>query len=62
MGFSLVEIVVPVIHKNADSFHILRTFLILQRNFIERKSFPEFNQLREEGGWRVLSLSNSCHT
>jgi hypothetical protein len=55
--FFLAEIVVQVIHKNADSFHILREHSSSSKGiFRKRKSFPEFNQLREEGGWRVLSL------
>jgi hypothetical protein len=45
-GFSLAEIVVQVIHKNVDSFHILREHSSSPKGILEREN-------------RFLSLTNS---
>jgi hypothetical protein len=63
MGFSLVEIVIPVIHKNADSFsYPWRTFLSLQRNFRKRNRFPSLtNSEKKADGGFYLYLIHVIH-
>jgi hypothetical protein len=62
MGFSLVDIIVQVIIRMPILFVSMENLPQPLEEFRNRTSFPEFNQLREEGGRRVPSLSYSCHT
>jgi hypothetical protein len=49
MGFSLVEIVVQVIHKNADSFRIHGEPSLASRGILEKENrFPSLTNLEKK--------------
>jgi hypothetical protein len=62
-GFSLVEIVVQVIHKNADSFRIHREYSSASKGILERENrFPSLtNSEKKTDGGFYLYLIHVIH-
>jgi hypothetical protein len=62
-GFSLAEIVVQVIHKNADSFRILREHSSTAKGNLERENcFPSLtNSEKKADGGFYLYLIHVIH-
>jgi hypothetical protein len=74
-GFSLAEIVIQVIHKNADSFHILREHSSSSKGILEKEiCFPSLtnSEKKADGGFCLYLIhvihgppiwgrSDSCH-